>query len=216
MNLFTPKKAIRIVVLMFIPFGLSAHVQLDYPQGGETFYSGDSINIQWTEVIHHNTMNWELYYSADGGSTWQVIDDDIDYDLRTYKWEVPGQGTSMGRIKVVQNNEGTNYEDESDNFTIMQPSGLISSEDKFLTSIKITPNPVQFQSYIQFTSPRNDQLTLEIYNVNGQKVKTYKNQNVEKGKNAIPINTDGLEPGIYICVLSTQQVAKSLKFMLSR
>lgn len=49
---------------------LAAHVELNTPEGGETYYSGDMVTIIWTETVSHKTLDWDLLFSNDGGQTW--------------------------------------------------------------------------------------------------------------------------------------------------
>ena len=108
-----------ILFLALLTFGqLKAHVNLTSPQGGEVFQPGQTVNIQWEIVIQHNTLNWDVYFSGDGGSTWEIIRADLDASLLNYQWTVPQINTTQGRIKIVQDNVEFDYEDISGNFTI--------------------------------------------------------------------------------------------------
>jgi len=112
--------------IMIIPFVLlmasgstaKAHVALDYPVGGETFNQGDTVNVQWHIVIPHDLQNWDLYFSDDGGVTWQAIELDLPPSQLDYPWVVPGNATTLGRVKIYMDNSGTDYEDQSGDFTI--------------------------------------------------------------------------------------------------
>ncbi len=107
------------ILFAFVSLPVFGHVSLLNPQGGETFTAGEAVQINWQEVIAHNTENWDLYFSQDGGQTWEVIEEDISYSQLTYDWMVPDVATTQAQVKVVQDNPGTDYEDASDNFTIV-------------------------------------------------------------------------------------------------
>ncbi|MEP6794820.1 MAG: T9SS type A sorting domain-containing protein [Saprospiraceae bacterium] len=98
---------------------MSAHVALDYPQGGETFIEGQTVTIQWHIVAFHVTLNWDLYFSADGGDNWQPIQLDIPLDSLSYTWYVPAIFTSQGRVRIIQDNATQDYLDFSLDFTIL-------------------------------------------------------------------------------------------------
>lgn len=113
---------IRIVIIAFLlshGFLAKAHVALDYPQGGETFIVGETITIQWHIVAAHATLNWDLYFSVDSGETWDTLQLDIPTSQLSYAWEVPDSLTTHARIRVIQDNEAQNYQDESMDFTIV-------------------------------------------------------------------------------------------------
>ncbi len=95
-----------------------AHVKLLHPKGGEQFQSGTSVKIDWEILITHNTNNWDLYISMDNGTTWSVLKENINKDELFYNWTVPSVNSSTVKIKVVQDNQGTNYQDISGAFEI--------------------------------------------------------------------------------------------------
>jgi len=107
-----------LVLLMALGSTAKAHVALDYPVGGETFNQGDTVDVQWHILIPHDLQNWDLYFSDDGGVTWQAIELDLPPSQFNYLWVVPGIATTQGRIKIYMDNSGTDYEDQSDDFTI--------------------------------------------------------------------------------------------------
>ncbi len=109
------------LVALFISqcYFVKAHVALDYPIGGETFIVNEPLTIQWHVVIPHNTLNWDLFYSPDGGVTWDTIQLDIPTSQLSYDWVVPDQPTAQGRVRVIQDNADQNYLDISMNFSIL-------------------------------------------------------------------------------------------------
>ncbi len=111
-----------ILLLQGFAGTLLAHVELDYPVGGETFNPGQTVTIQWHIAIPHNTLNWDLLYSLDGGNSWEAIQMDLPAGSLSYNWIVPSNITSQARVSVIQDNSGTDYQDESTNFNIVLPA----------------------------------------------------------------------------------------------
>jgi len=112
---------LRIIILLFLlghAYQVRAHVALDYPQGGETFIVGQTIVIEWHIVAPHITLNWALFFSVDGGETWDTLQMDIPTSQLSYEWLIPDSLTTQARIQVFQDNEGQNYLDNSLDFTI--------------------------------------------------------------------------------------------------
>ncbi|MGB3078599.1 MAG: T9SS type A sorting domain-containing protein [Saprospiraceae bacterium] len=96
-----------------------AHVALDYPHGGETFIEGQTVTIEWHIIAPHVTLNWDLYFSSDGGENWQPIQLDIPLDSLSYTWHVPSVATLQGRVRIIQDNQGQDYLAISMDFTIV-------------------------------------------------------------------------------------------------
>ena len=110
-----------LAMMLGYSYTSSAHVALDNPQGGETFTVGQTVTIQWHITIPHNTLNWDLLFSADGGATWEYIYQDLPAGNTSFQWTVPSTLTTQGRVSVIQDNSAQDYQDESNNFTIAAP-----------------------------------------------------------------------------------------------
>lgn len=83
------KKSIFTIILVLSLIIAHAHVRLDHPQGGESFYPGQEITIEWTILIQHDTENFDLYFSTDGGLSWEGLQLNIPPDQLSYNWTVP-------------------------------------------------------------------------------------------------------------------------------
>ena len=66
-------------------------------------------------------LNWDLWYSVTGpGGPWIEIAADLPPgdisagSIHTYDWTVPGLESNQVRVRVRQDNDGTDYEDVSD------------------------------------------------------------------------------------------------------
>ncbi len=151
---------------------LQAHVELNYPQGGETYNPGDIVIITWTETVAHNTLNWDLFYSIDGGVSWIILKEDIALEARSYQWLIPDVPTSKARIKVIQDNEGGDYERASQDFTISAVTGILDPIKP--AEIIVFPNPFTDFATIEFATPINDKHTISIYNTQGVVVRSIK------------------------------------------
>lgn len=111
-----------MILFQGLAYNVSAHVYLDYPQGGESFPAFTIITIQWHIAIPHEQLNWDLLFSTDGGNTWEPIQMDLPVSQLTYSWVVPDISTSLARISIIQDNVEMDYQDESMDFTIIPAS----------------------------------------------------------------------------------------------
>ena len=81
---------------------VSTQLGLTFPYGNEKFNPGDVQLIQW-DVDKTNTENFTIEYSVNGGSNWNLIDNNVDAQLRSYIWNVPNVTTEAGVIRVTKN-----------------------------------------------------------------------------------------------------------------
>ncbi|HZV71006.1 MAG TPA: T9SS type A sorting domain-containing protein [Saprospiraceae bacterium] len=133
-------KFIAIVLFFSISSKSMAHVDVDYPAGGETLTSGEHVTIRWRITIPHNTLNWDVYYSPDGGTTWETIQLDLPAGDLSYTWEVPEGATAQARVRVFQDNSSTDYQDESEVFTIQELSATSHPQSGDF-NVEVYPNP---------------------------------------------------------------------------
>ena len=127
---------------------ISAHVYLDYPQGGESFPAFTIITIQWHIAIPHEQLNWDLLFSTDGGNTWEPIQMDLPVSQLTYTWVVPDISTSLARISIIQDNVDMDYQDESMDFTII-PASMAPFIDITAQNLNLECNISNQQTAIQ-------------------------------------------------------------------
>jgi agmatine/peptidylarginine deiminase len=105
-------------IVMQVPRATKSHpvAHVIYPDGGELFTSGTTQTIQWVATDTDNNVipQIDLYYSIDGGSSYEYIDTTTDTGF--YDWEVPDIDTEEAKIKIVAISEDNDeYEAESDN-----------------------------------------------------------------------------------------------------
>jgi len=212
--------SLTVLSLVFIQSAL-AHVALLYPVGGETFQAGEIVTIQWQIVIYHGSCNWDLYFSDDGGSTWQPIATDLEQTVLEYNWTVPSIATDSGQVKVIQDNAtGPDYTDASGNFTINVSTGIKKPNnlpDKFM-AYPAYPNPFNPATTIRYELPKSARVSLKIYNIVGQEIITLadgiqspgEKMVVWDGKNK---NSRLVASGVYIYRLQVDNLVRTNKML---
>lgn len=103
---------------------------------------------------------------------------------------------------ILSSNIGTVY---VDNIYVYNPVSVLATNEVSATNkkIKMYPNPVTAGENITISSKIKNG---EIYNINGQKVKSFSSQNV---------NSQGLEKGVYIIEVTTENgAAESTKLIV--
>ncbi|MEE9393523.1 MAG: hypothetical protein V3W41_13565 [Planctomycetota bacterium] len=117
-----------------------SHTILSLPNGGESFTPGQVVEIQWVNVVNHNTAGWDLEYSLNGSAgPWLPIAIGLPTGMlfagssHDYSWTVPLMNSDSVRVRVTQVNSGTNYTDFSNsNFGVGDTLG----SDVFTLSIQ--------------------------------------------------------------------------------
>jgi len=198
---------LTLIVFIALSTQSSAHVNLLTPVGGETYTSGDMVTLQWQIAISHNLLNWDLYYSADGGTNWDPIELNIPSTgnavgtVVTYDWLVPSSATSQGRIWIVMDNSAVDYDDESGDFMINLATGIADNSKERV--FELFPNPVSSGSdlNLSFNSAEVTFNSIEIRDLSGALVKTIftKGSSVSDG---MRVDLAGLRSGyFFLCLL---------------
>jgi hypothetical protein len=202
-------KKIIFFVTIFLGFSLQsfAHVNLLNPTGGEVYAPGDTVTITWQIAISHTLLNWDLFYSEDGGTNWDTIQIDIPSTGNTvgtvvnYEWVVPNIITTQAMIWIYMDNAGTDYDDKSGVFTIDTPTGLFENESA--SEINLYPNPVEVNGDLRISLTENAPagiFSAEIMDLAGRTVMAQHPMN-EIGRSQHQIKLIGLKPGTYFVIL---------------
>lgn len=197
------KKLILSFVIAFAVINASAHVNLNNPVGGETYDPGDTVAIKWQIAIAHALLNWDLFWSSNGGSTWDTIQIDIPFTgttvgtIDTFYWVVPNTPTSQAQIWIYMDNAGTDYDDKSLNFTINSLIGI--EENKAVAPPTIYPNPFSERTVLYFENNKGQPHNLTIHNINGDIVKRFENLTTDH----VAIARESLPSGLYFYHLHT-------------
>ncbi|HDY89870.1 MAG TPA: T9SS type A sorting domain-containing protein [bacterium] len=77
-----------------------------------------------------------------------------------------------------------------------------------------SPNPFNPTTSISFTIPDADHVTVEVFNVAGQKVDTLVNDFMDAGKHSIVWNASGLSNGVYFYTVKSGDFSKTMKMTL--
>jgi len=90
------------------------------PNGGESYGTGDQVEVQWISDDDEGAVSSELQLSTDGGATWPTTIASGLPPTGSYTWTVPSVSTSSARLRViVSDGSGNTGNDASDaNFSI--------------------------------------------------------------------------------------------------
>jgi subtilisin family serine protease len=91
-----------------------------YPNGGESFFAGDQVEMTWTGS--QTIANVEIAYSPDNGLTWTGIITSTPNDGK-YQWKVPGISSDQVLIQI-RDTDGEPSDTSDGVFSILLPTSL--------------------------------------------------------------------------------------------
>jgi len=129
-------------------------------------------------------------YSYDGGNTY-VTDN-------TYDPSLPGD-----LIIYIQDANGCIFE------LAVFVSGI--DDKSLLSDIKVYPNPVLEEFFINFALEEKSELSIEILNVNGHSVHKISKENYNSGENIVKIDLSSFASSIYIVKIASAEGYRYIK-----
>jgi bacillopeptidase F len=119
--------AYQAVLAVMQPDTIPPEVTVTAPNGGETLTPGNVYTITWDATDDVGVASVSLYYSYDGGTNFDLIDN-VSGNPGSYDWTVPNTPSTQCLVKIyaydAANNEGW---DVSDNFFTIEegPSNYV-------------------------------------------------------------------------------------------
>lgn len=174
--------------------------------GPNQAYSGDSnpyleLNQppQKMYADFNNTAEWPVQYNP-----WEITENSIGYQAAYVRllseFVTMKNDTLLHSASVPVDNPGDEDEDEE------RPEEFRLKQNY--------PNPFNHSTMIRFDLPRTATVTIDIYNLTGQKLTTLLHAVRTPGTYSIPFDATGFASGIYMYQLKVGDYSKSLKMTL--
>lgn len=129
----------------------------------------------------------------------------------------------IGEYQVLM--KATNQFYDSDSFTVPLTFRVdrINNAEKDPTQIPLTytlyqnyPNPFNPTAVIEFQIPKDDYVTITLFDILGRKIKTLFKDNISTGKYSINLNGSDLSSGIYFYVMNSSHYHSIKKMILMK
>jgi Secretion system C-terminal sorting domain len=221
----TGMKRLVIVALFSLSFSTlgvtpRAHVLLLTPVGGEMFMPGDEVAVTWQPIQIHNQIDWDLYYSDDGGATYVLVVGGIPSNAVSTIWTVSKTTgpTFSGRLKIVQDNVVLDYESESLNFSILGTSVATEDQPELPAQpalVDAYPNPFSTEATVSFSTVVSDNVRISVYDVQGREVTVLTDRVFSPGSHEVkwlPINNPA---GTYFVRMTAAGVSSTRTLILN-
>ena len=95
-----------------------------------------------------------------------------------------------------------------------EPTAVEEEKQSVFRVEQNTPNPFNQSTTISFTIPENDFVTVDIYNIAGQKVETLVNDNLSARKHTVTWDASELSAGVYFYTTKCGEFEKTMKMTL--
>jgi hypothetical protein len=221
--------------------GWDLYVQLSPRDSAAEVNGGEKFNQYVWQHTQLGNSNWEFKVadtSVGAKVAWNASNNDMEVSIPKSILQHPAfmgkiQTDSIG-ICIEAAEQFTpwwtdwvvNYKDQSqkpyfygmiynykNNITGIEASSKLPSEYSLLQNY---PNPFNPSTTISYSLPKNDFVTIKIYNGLGQEIKTLVNTMQSAGKHTINMSTKNLASGVYIYTMTAGGFTKSMKMAVQK
>lgn len=135
----------------------------------------------------------------------------------TFNWTAPAAGSgavTFYSAAVAANANGSESGDLVYTKTQAATELVVSTENKISTNafeLSVLPTVTEDMAQIKYKLPANEQVSIDVYAMNGQKISSLLNEKQVSGEHILPLSVSDLESGIYFVLLQvgkTQSIQK--------
>jgi hypothetical protein len=85
-----------------------------------------------------------------------------------------------------------------------------------MLGLSITPNPSSEQASVRFVVPQTQRVLLKLFTALGQEIRTIADGTMPQGEHSLPLSTNDLPQGVYLCRLQVGEHAQVQKISVLR
>lgn len=216
--------------------GIACHF---YPAYGGVFDNATAVQVLWDRQYKPAADRWpmiitEMFWTPFPNDPWNLVNGTTAGFGNAIKKAIDNQGNVSYLVgflsDLIDLSKNTLYEcplspkegaqayfDWLPTYTSYAPKCWGTDVDTLYSEIVIEnnyPNPFTNETLIQFHLPEIGTVTMEIYNINGRKVKTLVSQRLDAGKHEIrwrslDDNGNRVRSGIYFCKIQVKGQSKT-------
>jgi hypothetical protein len=175
--------------------------------------NGAAAQLRWTTATETNNSGFAIQHAAPGQDFLRVGWRDgagTTTETQTYRFRVAGlsPGAHRFRLKQVDVDGTTSLSDVLDARVGLSSQAVMTDA---------APNPVRGQATLQVGVQSTQPVTVELYNLLGQQVRTLHRGTLPGGRmQQIDIRTSGLSSGIYIVRMQGASFSKTQRLTVVR
>jgi hypothetical protein len=161
--------------------------------GPTVYMAGTDVVLEWEDPDGHVADHYDLWFSADGGNSWVLVQAGI-VD-RLFNWTVPFDMTETGLLELVAVDElGVMGSWISEPFTIVPALSGVDEGTIGRFDVRILgANPVRGAARLDLALPEARDVSVQVFDVRGSLVRQVADRRFDAGRHAV--EWDGANSG---------------------
>lgn len=134
-----------------------------------------------------------------------------------YTVKIDSTAKSVAGIPLDGNGDGIPGDPFVLNFKTQSQPTAVDEQSKTPTNFQLYqnyPNPFNPETIIKFDLPKNQHVTLQVFDVHGRLVQTVLNETIPAGNHQVKFNANHLTSGMYFYKMTTPEFSRTLKMIL--
>lgn len=198
----------------------ATHITLTSPNGGDVWRVGEQQPITWSAENIGASVKIEL--SRDGGGAWTILNPET-LNTGSWPWTVT-EPTSANCLIRVGSLDGSVVDVSDGSFKIDFAAAIMRLNDVQPTEFALQqnyPNPFNPETRIQYQTPRDAQVSIDIYSVQGTKIRTLVSGFQAAGAYILTWNGKdeagrAVPTGIYFCRMTSDGFQATQRMLLTK
>lgn len=184
------------------------------PDGGEVWDSGTVHDVTWSAA---NVALARIEWRPGPSEAWRFVAD-ADGHAGAYAWTVPPVPTATAEVRVSDAWDGSPVDAGNGPFTIAAWLSVEGGAPASYALAPVAPTPLAAgaSARVAFDVPRAARAALELFDVQGHRVRTLADRVFEPGRHTLALDTGGLRAGVYFVRMRAGAFAASRRVLVLR
>lgn len=184
--------------------------------------AGGAVQLKWSTASETNNYGFEVQKTLDSSNVYETIANSFiagngtSVEMHSYSFTDSDvkPGVWYYRLKQTDLDGTVHYSDK------IQAGSVTGVADRPLPTVfaldQNYPNPFNPSTTIDFALPKDARVSLDVYNVIGQRVASLVNEVLQAGYHSVRFNAGQLASGLYIYRIAAGEVTMDKKMMLTK
>lgn len=184
------------------------------PNGGEVWDAATVHDVTWTAA---NVAVARIEWRSGPAAAWQLVAE-VDGHLGTYAWTVPPVPTTTAELRVLDAWDSNPLDAGNGPFTITAVLAVGDGAPASFALAPVAPTPLLAgaRARVAFDVPRTTRVALELFDVQGQRLRTLADRTFDPGPHTLTLETHGLRAGVYFVRLRAGAFTASRRVLVLR